>query len=210
MRLTFCWRKRGQVAHRHRENSDNPENRRPDCAKRRKHLVDDAQQERESCCLGRGRHERNNRRGSTLVNVRRPDVERSSGHLEENSNQHQGKCGMHERLILSGRHVTGDFIYRGRPSGAEHHGNAVEQERSGKGSKQKIFDCGFRSADGLLAISRKNIGGDRGDLQGNKDHQQFNRAGHQAHTDGAERHKRVILALVVTVSGQAYRAREAT
>jgi hypothetical protein len=53
-----------------------------------------------------------------------------------------------------------------------------------------------------FAVAGKDVGGDRGDFEGNEDHEQFDGAGEQAHADRAEDDEGVELALMVAVFRQ--------
>src|ERR1700733_9829087 len=85
---------------------------------------------------------------------------------------------------------------------SEDESNAVEQEGGRKGAEKEILDGGFRTPARLLAITGENVCGYRGDLERDEDRKQFDRAGHQAHADGAEDNKRGILTLMMAVFGK--------
>ena len=96
----------------------------------------------------------------------------------------------------------GDLVDLCCSRGAKDQGDAVEQECGGKRAEKKILDGRFRTAASLFAVAGQNIGGDGGDFQCDKDQQQFDCAGEQAHADSAKDDQRVVLALMMAVFGQ--------
>src|ERR1019366_5246185 len=120
-------------------------------------------------------------------------------YFEQNTDQHQRQGRQQQRVILGGGGAAGDFVNLRGAGGAEDQGNAVEQERGGEGSEQKVLDGRFRAASGFLAVPSENVGGDGRDFESNEDHQQFDRRGEQAHPHGAKYDQGVELALVMAV-----------
>ena len=122
--------------------------------------------------------------------------------LEENADEHKRQRGEDEGLVLREGREMGDLVDLRGSSGAEDERDAVEQKRGGEGAEEEVLDGGFRTAAGLLAVAGEDVGGDGGDFEGDEDEEQLNRAGKQAHADGAEDDERVELALVMARLGQ--------
>ncbi len=193
---------RGKIADRHGEDGDDPEQWRPDGAEMGEHLVDHAEEQSKGGSFGRGREQGDDGRGRAFVDVGRPDVERRGGNLEENADQHERQGSENERLVLRDGGEARDLIDLRGAGSAKDEGNAVKQKRGGKRAEEEVFDGGFRAAAGLFPVTGKDVGGDRGDFEGDEDHEQLDGAGEQAHANSAEYDERVILALVVAVLRQ--------
>ena len=82
----------------------------------------------------------------------------------------------------------------GGAGGSEAERDAVEEECGGEAAEQEVFDGGLGGGGLALAEAREDVGGDRGDLKADEDHEQLDRASHEHHAGGAEEHERVVLA----------------
>ena len=105
-------------------------------------------------------------------------------------------------MILSRSDCMGDLVDLRGAGRAKDQRHAVEEKGSGKRAKQEVLDCRFGATRRLLAITGKNVSGDRGDFESDENDQQFDCAGEQAHADRAKGDQSVELALVMAVFGQ--------
>ena len=192
----------GEIADGHGEDRDDPQQRRPERAEMGKHLIDDAQEQGEGGGFGCGGEQGDDRRGRAFVDIGRPDVEGRGGDFEENSDQHKRQRGKDEGLILRNGRETRNLVNLRGACGAKDHCDAVEKKCSSEGAEEEVFDGGFGAAAGLLAVAGEDVGGDRGDFEGNEDDEQLDGGGEQAHADCAENDEGVELALVVAIGWQ--------
>src|SRR6202041_4112515 len=110
--------------------------------------VENPQHQREGRGLWTGGQQRGDRRGRAFVDVGAVNVERSGDDLETEADEYQREAQNRER-----RHTArGDdelierwlYLVNARGAGdAIHHGDAVEEKRSGERAQNKIFQRGF-------------------------------------------------------------------
>src|SRR5262245_58173833 len=129
-------------------------------------------------------------------------MEWRGGNLEEDSDEHHGEGAFNEELVLRIGGVVSDLVDGGGACGAEDERDAVEKEGGGEGAEEEIFDGGFGALAGLLAVSGEDVGGDGGDFESDEDDEEFGGGSEQTHTDCAEDHESVVLALVMAVFRQ--------
>ena len=126
-------------------------------------------------------------------------MEGRGGNLEKNTNQHERQTSKNEGLVLRYGSECGDLVDLRGSGSAKDECNAVKQEGSSERAEEEIFDGGFRAPAGVLAPAGKNVCGDGGNFECNKDDEQLNGGGEQAHADRAKDDERVELALMVGV-----------
>ena len=79
-----------------------------------------------------------------------------------------------------------DLIQIGGTGDAVDPGDAVEQERGGERTQQKIFERGFVVARVVAQVAGEDVGRDGGNLQADEDHDQLIGGDHDALADDAE------------------------
>ncbi len=102
--------------------------------------------------------------------------------------------------VVGGLEAVGDGVDVGRAGGSEGERDAVEEEGGGEGAEKEVLDGGLGAGGLSLAEAAEDVGGDRGDLEADEDHQELDRAGHEHHADGAEAEQGEVLAGVAGVA----------
>ena len=185
---------RAEVADAHAGDGEELDQEDPVRAQRGHAVEEEAQQHGEGGGLGRGGHQADDRRGRALVDIRRPDVEGSERDLEAEADEHHRDGEDGEVRRGGGRDAVVDGGDGGGAGCAEAERDAVEEECGGEAAEQEVFERGLGGGGLAFAEARKDVGGDRRDLEADEDHEQLDGAGHEHHAGGAEERERVELA----------------
>ena len=91
---------------------------------------------------------------------------------------------------------------------AVHQRDSIKQERRGKGTQQKIFDCGLIGLQVGAPESRQHISRNGGDFQPDENHDQLVRPAHEAHPHGGEEQQAIVFAVIYAFAHQVLTGRE--
>src|SRR6185437_2594483 len=178
-----------EVAEGHGDDRQPPQDRYPVAAQEREGSEGDAQQNGEGSGFGAGGHERDDGGGRAFVDIGRPDVERRSGNLEGEADDDHCHADVEQRLRLTVVDGGGDVGDARAAGGAVDQRDSVEEEGRGEGAEKEILERGFGALRTAAAEARHDVGGDRGDFEGDEDQQQLHGARHEHHADGSEEHE---------------------
>ena len=171
-----------QVADRHGQGGQDPDQRLPHFAAGVEADEDQGQQGNEACRLGGHRQEGGDRGGRPFVDVGCPGVKRDGRHLEGEAGHHEHDAhGHYGRRSPCGGHAG---TYLGQQGGARHaieERHAVEHHRRGEHTHQVVLQAGFGGVEVPLAPRHQQVRRDGQQLQGHEDGDQIAGRSHHHH-----------------------------
>ncbi len=103
------------------------------------------------------------------------------------------------RRVAEGRSDVKDV---GGTGGSIEQGYAVEEKGGGEGAEEKILHRALGALGGVAAEAGKNVAGDGGDFQRDKDEHQLDGGRHQAHAHRSEQDQGVVFAVIDLLEGK--------
>ena len=160
---------RDDIAQRHRQDGQQPQNRAPVLHQEREGLEQNPHQRRKSGSFRSDGHEGRYGRRRAFVNIRHPGMEWHQGHFESETDQQQShpdqRCGLNAPLQQS---QFADRLVIGAPGAAVNQRDPVKKNRGGKGAEQEIFQRRFVGARVVALEAGKNVGRDGKDFYAKK------------------------------------------
>ncbi len=127
---------------------------------------------------GRGQ-ETSHRCGCTFIDIRRPEVEREQRNLESQSRQHQeGDADCHQ---IEAAEIRTQVIKTGFAGETVDQAETIEQDCRSQRAEEHVFETRFGGLVVILQESGQQVEWDGGCLDGQIQHHQVRRGGHQAH-----------------------------
>ena len=187
-----------EVADRHRQRRQHPEDRRPHVVAAEEPDVEQLEKGHEPSGLGRDRQEGGDRRGGALVRVGRPEVEGHRGDLEREADDDEEDPHRHDRFAgHRAADALADLDENRRVRRAKDERHAVEHHRARQHAEQVVLERRLVALQVALAPPGKHVRRDRQGLEGDEDRDEVPRRGHDDHAEQRRQDQEVVLALVV-------------